>query len=214
MRKTFLDLDNTVTESRGKITPEMFQELSRFENICIVSGASREQIRSQIGDLKCYILAQNGNDTDKWKKELTNEEREEIIKHIKSFAVVIGEDHLEDRGCQITYSFTGHHAPTEEKKIFDPDGYKRGLVLRSFPLESETIEVKIGGSTCLDYYPKGFNKGTNVAKFIEYMGWDRDNCIYIGDALFKGGNDETVIGVIETHQVKNHLETLEFLKTL
>lgn len=213
MLKIFADLDNTVTESRGKISPEMFQELSRFENVCIVSGAEKKQILSQIGDLKCYVLAQNGNDTTFWTKLLTEKERIEIMSHIQQFAEV-GEDFIEDRGCQITYSFTGHHAPVEIKKAFDPDGKKRKEILEKYPLESETIEVKIGGSTCLDYYPKGFNKGTNVAKFIDYMGWDRNDCVYIGDALFKGGNDETVVGVIETHQVKNHLETLEYLKTL
>lgn len=211
--KLFLDLDNTVTESRGKISPEMFERLSDFNDVCIVSGAGKEQILSQIGDLRCYLLAQNGNDTTFWTKLLTDKEREEIMAHIHQFGV-IKEDQLEDRGCQITYSLTGHHAPIEIKKAFDPDGEKRKYILKTYPLESDTIEVKIGGSTCLDYYPKGFNKGTNVAKFIEYMGWDKDDCIYIGDALFKGGNDETVIGVIETHQVKNHLETLEYLKTL
>jgi phosphomannomutase len=213
MKHIFLDLDNTVTESRGKISLDMYNELSKHQDVCIVSGASREQILKQIGTLKCFILAQNGNDTDIWKKELTNDEREEIMSHINQF----GDNHpdkIEDRGCQISYSFTGHNAPIELKKSFDPTGEKRQNILTTYPLESETIEVKIGGTTCLDYYPKGFNKGSNVAKFINCMQWDKVDCLYIGDALFKGGNDETVIGVIETHQVKNHLETLAFLKTI
>ena len=191
----------------------MYEELSRFPDICIVSGAEKKQILLQIGDLKCHLLAQNGNDTFMWTKVLLEEERNEILTHIKQFAE-LGEDYIEDRGCQITYSFTGHHAPVEIKKAFDPDGSKRKEILEKYPLESDTIEVKIGGTTSLDYFPRGFNKGSNVAKFIDYMGWDRDDCIYIGDALFKGGNDETVVGVIKTHQVKNHLDTLSFLKTL
>lgn len=211
MTHFFLDLDNTVTESRGKISPEMFDTLSKIESVIIVSGADEKQIRSQIGDLKCEILAQNGNSNSIWKRELNEKEREEIMRHINSFAQ-IGEDQLEDRGAQISYSFVGHHAPIEDKKAFDPKGEYRRKVLKNYPLENDLIEVKIAGTTCFDYLPKGLHKGYNVAKFAKYMGWKKADCLYIGDALFPGGNDETVIGVIPTFPVENHLETLDFLK--
>ena len=211
--KLFLDLDNTVTESRGAISDEMFKELSGFfHDVVIVSGASKEQMEKQLCGLPCILLAQNGNDTPYWKNTLTLAQRMVINYHITQYAS-IGEDHVEDRGCQISYSFTGHHAPIEVKKAFDPDGSIRRGVLLENPRPAR-IDIKVGGTTCLDYFPLGRDKGANIKRFINKLGWSVGECLYIGDALFPGGNDESVQGVIPTFQVKNHLETLAFLETL
>lgn len=211
--KLFLDMDGTVTESRSRISLEMYEELSRFNDVVIVSGASKEQMRSQVLNLEWKIMAQNGNDTPLWTRHLYEHQKEEIQHHINQFAK-IGNDQLEDRGCQISYSFVGHHAPLELKKQYDPTRERRLKILTDYPFQSETVEVKVAGTTCLDYYPKGHNKGTNIAEFIKQMGWDKDDCLYIGDALFPGGNDETVVGVIPTKSVKDPADTLAFLKTL
>ena len=44
------------------------------------------------------------------------------------------------------------------------------------------------------------------------MDWDINECIYFGDSLFPGGNDETVIGIIDTVAVQNHRHTHDILK--
>jgi len=44
------------------------------------------------------------------------------------------------------------------------------------------------------------------------MGWNKKGCLYIGDALFPGGNDETVVGVIETKSVRNPEDTFTLLE--
>jgi hypothetical protein len=129
--------------------------------------------------------------------------------HIHAYAEV-KEDQVEDRGSQISFSFTGHHAPIEEKKAFDPGGAIRNDILARYPL-NPLIEAKVGGTTCIDYFPKGLNKGYNIEKYIAAKGWKKSECIYIGDALFPGGNDETVIGVIPTFPVKGWRDTLAFL---
>jgi hydroxymethylpyrimidine pyrophosphatase-like HAD family hydrolase len=77
---------------------------------------------------------------------------------------------------------------------------------------SERIDVKIGGTTCYDYFKKGHHKGSNVRALIEHKGWDASECVYFGDKLMPGGNDETVIGVIDTIAVTNHRETYDKLK--
>jgi len=208
--KLFLDLDNTVTESRGKISEEMSDTLRRYEFVHIISGAAESQMRSQIGDLDCVLMSQNGNVNPLWERLLTEEERKDIIYHIHQYTT-IEDDQLEDRGAQISYSFVGHHADIQKKKQFDPEGFTRRVILREFPLTSDLIEVRIGGTTCLDYFPKGLNKGTNIERYIAEKGWKKSECIYVGDALFPGGNDETVIGIIPTFPIKNHLDTLTFL---
>src|SRR3989344_4309838 len=42
----------------------------------------------------------------------------------------------------------------------------------------------------------------------------KEDCIYIGDALFPGGNDETVIGILPVKAVKNYKETYLYLEHL
>ncbi|MDO8520795.1 MAG: HAD hydrolase family protein, partial [bacterium] len=114
---------------------------------------------------------------------------------------------LEDRGSQISYSFVGHTAKIEEKEKFDPDKSRRTTILREYPFRSETVEVKIAGTTCFDFYIKGSHKGKNIAELCKKMGWEKDECLYVGDALFKNGNDESVIGVIPLKKVRDPKDT-------
>ena len=86
--------------------------------------------------------------------------------------------------------------------------------MAAVPFESEELVVKIGGSTSFDYIHKDRHKGTNVQKLIDLMNWSKDECIYFGDGLFPGGNDEAVIGVIETVLVEDHHDTYRKLRTL
>ena len=45
------------------------------------------------------------------------------------------------------------------------------------------------------------------------MGWKKEECVYFGDMLFPGGNDESVIGVIDTEAVENPDDTLNILRS-
>lgn len=174
---------------------------------------------------RCFLLCQNGNyalDAKGdllWEHKLSENEQRDIHTHIKRLIseakfTLTRDDHIEERGCQITFSPVGCNADLALKKAFDPDKSKRIGLLQKIPLESDTIEVKVGGTTCFDYYQKGSNKGANVAALIEYMGWKKDESLYVGDALMPGGNDETVVGVIDTHAVKDQNKALEFVRTL
>ncbi len=69
----------------------------------------------------------------------------------------------------------------------------------------------MGGSTSLDYIHKDRHKGTNVRRLIDQNGWNAADCVYIGDGLYPGGNDESVIDVIDTIPVADHLETYRLL---
>lgn len=211
--KYFLDLDNTVTGSRQKVSLEMKtflkKMLQRDAKIVVISGASHEQMKYQLDGLGVEIMSQNGNVNSLWKRTLTKDEKEKIYEHISRY----GEDKpdlVEDRGAQISYSFVGHHAPIDIKKKYDPEGTKRRRILDTHPLP-EGIEAKIGGTTCLDYFPNGLNKGYNILKFISLNGWKIHTCVYVGDALFPGGNDETVIGSIPTFPVTGPDDLLRFL---
>ena len=43
----------------------------------------------------------------------------------------------------------------------------------------------------------------NLKRYMKYHKLDPNECVYYGDALYKGGNDETVIGVMKCIKVKD-----------
>lgn len=218
----FFDVDGTVTESRSKITKEMYQALLRLSqdhDIIFVSGASKEQMLFQTDGFPATYMAQNGNDTPYWKNEISADGVFEIETHyLKIMLCALGkgeissdDDLVEHRGSQISLSMVGHHAPLEIKKAYDPDKKKRKALLKKFPFKSDKYEVVIAGTTCFDYFLKGMNKGHNVWRMIKEKNWRSDECIYFGDSFFKGGNDETVKEVIKTVKVDGPDDLMKYI---
>jgi phosphomannomutase len=223
----FFDMDQTIAPARQPILESMFDLLSGTNrSIVIVSGQEVEKIKWQSNNLRAYVLGQNGNHAidpdglELWNIPLEPHHRDQILDHISEVMAIL--DHevnhdwspIEDRGAQITFSPIGNTAPVDIKKAYDPDRKKRDHLLKTIPFASEDLIVKIGGSTSLDYIHKDRHKGTNVKKLIDLLGWNKGECIYYGDGLYPGGNDEAVIGVIDTVFVEDHLDTERKLKEL
>lgn len=220
-------MDQTIAPARQPILPDMFEYLrSLSQDIVIVSGQEVDKIKWQSSNLPAIVLGQNGNHAvdvhgvELWNIPLDEHHRVEILDHINEIVELLEHplkpewNPIEDRGAQITFSPIGNTAPHELKMAYDPDRVKRDSLLAQIPFASEDLIVKIGGSTSLDYIHKDRHKGTNVQKLIDYMGWNKDECIYFGDGLYPGGNDEAVIGVIETVPVDDHLDCFKKLHQL
>jgi len=223
----FFDMDQTVAPSRQPILPEMYELLNELpQTIVIVSGQEVSKIGWQSNELPAFTLGQNGNhatdveNNELWNLQLDEVHRQEIMRHIEAIVDILDHDlnldwnPIEDRGAQITFSPIGNTAPVEHKQTYDPDRKKREELMRRVPFESLELVVKIGGSTSLDYIHKDRHKGANVQKLIDLMGWDKDDCVYFGDGLYPGGNDEAVIGVIETIPVDDHQDTYRKLQDM
>tara|TARA_B100000508_G_scaffold49652_1_gene38610 strand:+ start:13646 stop:14353 length:708 start_codon:yes stop_codon:yes gene_type:complete len=226
----FFDMDMTIAPSGQPIFPEMYNLLDSLpHDITVVSGQTVENISWQSNRLPARYLGQNGNhatdldDTELWYLALDDRHKREIRDHIDVLIKLLGPDYvlppeelapIEDRGGQITFSPVGNTAPVETKRVFDPDRKKRESLLEKHPFISDELVVKIGGSTGLDYIHKDRHKGTNVQRLIDHMDWNKDECVYFGDGLYPGGNDEAVIGVIETIAVDDHEDTYRKLKEM
>lgn len=228
----FFDLDNTLTRSRSAITPEMtklLKQLTHKYEVFVVSGADDKQIARQLGKTlrgKYWSMGQNGNVTiDKagnilWENKLDWMQKLEVLNY--SAHIIAKElfpfqnklDLIQDRGCQISYSFIGHSEKVDQKEKFDPEKTKRLMILKKFPFKSKTVEVKIAGTTCFDFFIKGNDKGRNIAALCKKMSWKKSACLYVGDALFKNGNDEAVIGIIPTKQVRDPKDTEKVIRKL
>lgn len=233
----FFDLDNTLTRSKSHIAPEhvpILRELAERADVIVVSGHGEKDITEHLEDQmkgRYHILGQNGNKATTrdgrmlWERTLTDEQKaaaHEFIAKARThlpLPVKDESDLVDDRGCQIAYSLIGHHEEKAKKEAFDPDHAIRQKLLHDLASDVRTlnergIEVVSGGTTVLDMFEMGKNKGYNVREFIAAMHWNPDECIYIGDALFPGGNDETVVGIIATHAVKDYRETYEYVTQL
>lgn len=223
-RHIFFDLDKTIAPAREPILPEMYEFLSDLkQDLIIVSGQAVDQITQQSKKLPAIRLGQNGSHAvdrdgnELWYSPLTEPERTEILSHIETLIEALKEKPdpahtpIEDRGAQITFSPIGNTAPVELKRTYDPDRKKRERLLSKHPFHSAELTVKIGGSTSLDYIHKKRHKGYHVQKLIDHYHWDNVDCVYFGDGLYPGGNDESVIGVIDTIPVQDHEETYRIL---
>mgnify|MGYP003394674950 CR=1 FL=1 len=235
----FFDLDTTLAPSRDLMYAEhqpIFEKLCRSKDVIVVTGGAQEQIQKQIPfpakDLY-YMLSQQGNyAVDKsgellWHTTITPEQAQGVEafarkltdEFVASEGLTIPDmsDIFENRGSQLASSIYGFHAPNEIKYTLDKDQSKRRGLLASHPDEIEAlrkigIEAMPAGTTTIDFILAGKNKGFNIAKLISHKGWSVDECVYVGDALFKGGNDESVIGVVDTRPVKDPHDTFEFIE--
>jgi HAD superfamily hydrolase (TIGR01484 family) len=223
-RHFFFDLDNTLTRSKSPIEAEHRNILAALpQDVVVISGAHHIQINKQLDSLPIIRMGQNGNHTfnrgnvELWRDVLGSDEEQAIRDHIAAIRPLIDHDiHdetdlLDHRGCQISFSILGHNRQVHDKECCDPRQEIRTRLLATCPLVSDTVEVRIAGTTCLDYFARGKHKGFNVWRLIQHYGWNPDECIYFGDALFPGGNDETVIGVIDTMPVTDYKHTYRII---
>lgn len=230
----FFDLDKTLTMSRSPMEAghqETFARLCNSKDVIVVTGGTIEQIREQITSRfegKYYLLAQSGNHAldesgaELWSEALSEPQSalvHDFITKLRAhfaYAETDPNDHVEHRGAQISYSVVGFHADRDAKYAFDPDETKRAQALAAFPADIQAlrdagVEVTPAGTTTFNFILLGKHKGFNVARLIELRGWNTEDCVYVGDALFPGGNDASVIGVVPTKAVTSPDDTFAFL---
>jgi HAD superfamily hydrolase (TIGR01484 family) len=127
---------------------------------------------------------------------------------------------IEDRGGQITFSALGQQAPLELKKEYDPDHQKRLVIKKHLDVLLPDFEVRIGGTTSIDVNRKGRDKAYGLDLVLSnIIGPTYDQflpkCLFVGDALFEGGNDESVKRLkIPCHQVETVSDTKELIQNL
>lgn len=239
LKHFFFDLDNTLTPSKSLIEPAhipILKALCQRADVIVVSGHGENDIRKHLTPALeglYHTLGQNGNravlkdGTIVWNHSLSKTQKAACLAFIAeaqrqlNYTVRDESDIVEDRDSQIAFSLIGHHENKAKKDAFDPDRKIRQGILAEFELNGGIkklndagVEVRIGGTTNLDFFEYGKNKGYNVAEFIKRMRWKKEDSIYIGDALMPGGNDETVVGIIPTHAVRDYRETYEYLNAI
>ena len=209
------DLDGTLAESKSSLDAEMSRLLGDLLGIvkaAVISGGDWPQFEKQV----LSHLPQNTNLANlsilptcgtkffrysgDWKKiyseDFTASEKEKIVRSLKKAVEEAGfqakkvwGEVIEDRGSQITFSALGQQAPLEEKKKWDSDFAKRKKIKSILDKLIPEFSVRLGGATSIDVTKPGIDKAYGVRKLRDVLGISLKEMIFIGDALFAGGND-------------------------
>lgn len=215
MKLYAFDLDGTLAESKQPVDERMcqlIQQLLVTKPVVVISGCKYDQMSTQFvrrmhpGSRleNLYLMPTSGASlyefrNRQWHQIYNNDfsprERELVEQAFSMFNAHTTKHgpQLEFRGSQITFSALGQHAPYEEKKDWDPDATKRkGMVAMLRQYIPDTFSIRIGGSTSIDVTRAGIDKEFAIKKICEHLDWKEDNIVFVGDALFKGGNDHPV----------------------
>ena len=113
-----------------------------------------------------------------------------------------------DREAQIAFTVVGLNAPQEIKMSWDPGGAKRHVIAETLKSKLDGFDILIGGASTIDVTRKDINKAYGVLWYAKRIGFKPEEMLYIGDALYEGGNDAVVIPTgIETRSVTGPTDT-------
>jgi len=235
------DLDGTLAESKSSLDAEMsarLHDLLGVMRVAVISGGDWPQFEMQLlahlpqDDrlLNLSLLPTCGTKffqySGEWKKlyeeDFTADQREKILSSFKKALEAAGfkvektwGDVIEDRGSQITFSALGQQAPLEAKDKWDPDYAKRKKMKALLDTFIPEFSVRMGGATSIDVTKPGIDKAYGIGKLRDILGISIKEMIYIGDALFVGGNDYpaeqagvTSIPIRDPRETKRVTETI------
>jgi HAD superfamily hydrolase (TIGR01484 family) len=240
-RLIVFDLDGTLAESKASIDGEMaglVDSLLKIVKVAVISGGAWSQFESQVlahlshdERLKNLSLLPTCGTKfykydSKWEllysEDFTDTEKQKIIGSLKqameSSECKVGKvwgDIIEDRGSQITFSALGQKAPLDEKKKWDPDFTKRKKMQALLNQLIPEFSVRLGGATSIDVTEHGIDKAYGIRKLRDVLGISIQDMIFIGDAVFPGGNDYPAkeagalsIEVKDPHETKRVIEAI------
>jgi len=209
------DLDGTLAESKSPLDTEMADLLNRLlgiAKVAVISGGDWPQFEKQlISNLDqgqnlqhLCLLPTCGTKffqyDGSWKKlyadDISSDGKAKIIAAINTALDITGfraektwGEAIEDRGSQITFSALGQQAPLAEKEKWDPDFAKRKKIQAEMDKIIPEFSVRLGGTTSVDVTKPGIDKAYGIRKLRDTLGIGINEMIFIGDALFPGGND-------------------------
>jgi hydroxymethylpyrimidine pyrophosphatase-like HAD family hydrolase len=115
----------------------------------------------------------------------------------------------------VIYSALGQRAPLDKKLAWDPTIAKRKELQAILAPLLPDYAVGIGGSTTIDVTKKGFDKAYAIRWLAIEMKLPVTDIIYVGDALYTGGNDAPVLSTgASTRAVSGPVETLALIESL
>jgi hypothetical protein len=209
------DLDGTLAPSKSSLAPQtagLLRDLLGIVKVAVISGGAWTQFETQLlTDLPPDSFLANlsllptcgtkffqykGKWEELYSEDLTAEQKTKIIDSLDKAAGEAGYrarkiwgEVIEDRGSQVTFSALGQQAPLAEKEKWDPDFSKRKKITAILETLIPEFSIRIGGATSIDVTKPGIDKAYGIGKLRDTLHLSFKEMVYIGDALFPGGND-------------------------
>jgi len=240
-RLIVFDLDGTLAQSKSALDAEMsalLHKLLDIVKVAVISGGDWLQFEKQVLSglphdeslENLSILPTCGTKfyqyREDWEKlyseDFTLDEKKKIIHSFKKAIDASGfkikklwGEQIEDRGSQITFSALGQQAPNKEKEKWDHDFAKRKKMKAFLDKQIPGFSVRLGGETSIDVTKPGIDKAYGIRKLCDTLGIAIKEMIFVGDALFPGGNDYPAEEAgVESIRVKNPTETKRVIETI
>lgn len=237
------DIDGTLATSKQPITPEMAQALERLMKkvpVAIMTGGNIELCMEQIANplsqdapleqlyffptsgASCYFY-KDGAWTIAYEHLITQEEflhiKNAIEQALEETQFVAHEpaygERIEYRKSGVTFSALGQKAPVELKYAWDPDRIKLSKLQNLIAPHVPGFKVQIGGKTSIDVTREGIDKAYAIRWCAAHWNITEDKIMYVGDALFPGGNDSPVLETkAQARPVKDPTETYALIQSL
>jgi phosphomannomutase len=235
------DLDGTLASSKQAVDAEMarlFVALLKHRSIAVISGGDWPQFEAQLLDQlppdgrydQLHLLPTSGAKfysfdavwSQIYADSFTVEERARVMGALTSAAAEAGfadetiwGEQIEDRGSQITFSGLGQEAHPLDKASWDPDIQKRNRLKVLLDVRLPDFAVRIGGSTSIDITKPGIDKAYGISKLAAISGIGLSEMLFIGDALYSGGNDAPVRDAgVATIAVRDIADTKLVIETI
>jgi len=235
------DFDGTLAESKQplrRLTALLLARLLERRRVAVISGGGFQRFKTQIiapierfakkpklanllifpTTAMSFYRYRNG-----WKKvyekKFSPSERQKIF---RAFQEVLNieqyhPDHaygklVEDRGTEVTFSALGQKAPLKKKKKWKEKHDIRPELLKELKKLLPKYEEHIAGLTSIDVTKKGVDKAFGVQQVGKYARIAKKDILFVGDALYHGGNDAPALRTEVSHcAVKNPKETRQLI---
>jgi hydroxymethylpyrimidine pyrophosphatase-like HAD family hydrolase len=191
----------------------------------LLPGLPQKQYLKNLINLPCngvqYFQYRSG-----WKEahpeDLTIPEKDkmkdDLLKILSKFNEEAGSvtgKQFEFKGNEIIFSALGQKATEEAKQNFDPTRSKREEMKIALDEALFKYAVRIEGPDLIVISKAGIDKTHGIYKLHQMLEVKMHHMLYIGTALFKGGDDyAAVITGIECIQVNNQEETKKVIETV
>jgi hypothetical protein len=236
------DLDGTLAESKQPLKDDMGEALADLlgvANVAVISGGDWPQFDKQVAsrlparaDLsKLWLMPTTGtklytHQSGAWKavyaELFSDEQKKEIVDAFNASLDATGfkpeqtwGERIEDRGSQITFSALGQQAPIDAKEHWDPNFAKRKVIQADLKKRLPDLSINMGGATSIDITQKGVDKAYGLRRLSKESGITEDAMMFIGDAIFPGGNDYPAKEMgLDTVRVRDPQETLSVIAAI
>jgi phosphomannomutase len=235
------DLDGTLAKSNSPLDPEMAPLLGRLlgvVKVAIISGGAWAQFEKQVlahlphdarmkqlsllptCGTKFYRYAAGWENL--YSEEFNADDSKKIIAALDDAVTRSGfkaerhwGDLIEDRGSQITFSALGQEAPLANKQGWDPDFVNRNKIKALLDPMIPGFSVHLGGATSIDVTRPGIDKAYGIEKLRQILDIGIAKMIFVGDAIFPGGNDYPAKQAgVESIRVRHPEETKRIIEAI